>query len=340
MDTGKLLLLILTIFHGNLFAQEKVEIFTLETPRYYQPGSLYRSIKVVDLRNDTSDYGKVQKGGQNKIVRVALNESLESQLTRSLELISQGNYAGNDELLFMVRQLKFSEVLGTGRTGFIDMDLVIFEGKGGRYKKIRTVDIKLVVTAELDVTRKLFKEASSYLNLLLATASISPGRSDIELTINDVHNIDSLEKQKLPLYTNAGFIDGMYFNYNSFKMQIPDRTNFRVKLDKKEEIQKVYYTGKDGKETAIYNDGTIYAIVYEGKPYIASISKFYGLERKGNDFYFTGKVQDVLPENVDTANDLFGIVGFLLATGETSVYELKVNHLNGSFKKIRKIEKY
>src|SRR5688500_12661787 len=106
MNSVKLLIIIPAFFHANLFAQEKVEVFTLDKPKYYQPGSLYKTIKVLDLRQDTSDYGKVQKGGQNKVIRVVLNESLEAQLNRSLQYISQGNFSANDELLFMVREFK------------------------------------------------------------------------------------------------------------------------------------------------------------------------------------------------------------------------------------------
>lgn len=82
----------------------------------------------------------------------------------------------------------------------------------------------------------------------------------------------------------------------------------------------------------------LYALVYEGKPYIATAYGYYTLEKSGNDFFFTGKAKVTAnSSDVIAASILFGVVGGMIATNASGIYEMQIDHVNGEFIPIRAV---
>ena len=150
--------------------------------------------------------------------------------------------------------------------------------------------------------------------------------------------IDSIEKNKLPLYTSNTLTDGIYYNFRSFVNQQPDETGISATFDKKGKPQRISYTNKKGQKVEI-ESRFIYAFVHEGKPYVSGEFSCYPLEKRGDDFYFTGKAVDAKSSDVAMATAFFGIIGGLMASSATSVFEMKIDHLSGGFIRIKEVNK-
>ena len=85
----------------------------------------------------------------------------------------------------------------------------------------------------------------------------------------------------------------------------------------------------------------LYAVVYKGKPYIATEYGFYPLERVRDNFFFTGDIR-VSPNSSDylTGFEFTGLLGVLVASrGYEETYDLLVDPLNGKFIHLRRIDK-
>lgn len=82
---------------------------------------------------------------------------------------------------------------------------------------------------------------------------------------------------------------------------------------------------------------SVYAVIFQDRPYISTKYGYYPLLKRGNDFYFTGKASDYTNSDVVTAEIFFGILGGLIAQSATSVFEMKLDHLSGGFIRIKEI---
>ncbi|MEI9807910.1 MAG: hypothetical protein WDO16_08600 [Bacteroidota bacterium] len=84
-----------------------------------------------------------------------------------------------------------------------------------------------------------------------------------------------------------------------------------------------------------------YAFVFGDKLYINTDFGIYPLEKKDNDFYFTGKSRtSAKTGEVVAAQLFFGIMGGLMASsGGVGIFEMKIDHLNGGFIHLREVKK-
>jgi hypothetical protein len=83
----------------------------------------------------------------------------------------------------------------------------------------------------------------------------------------------------------------------------------------------------------------VYAVVFHGEPYIATRFEYYPLKKVNNDFLFTGKANvSVNTADVIAASAFLGIIGGLIASdGAVATYEMKIDHVNGAFIKLKEI---
>ncbi|MBL0357082.1 MAG: hypothetical protein IPP72_09440 [Chitinophagaceae bacterium] len=82
----------------------------------------------------------------------------------------------------------------------------------------------------------------------------------------------------------------------------------------------------------------IYAVVYKGLPYITTSYGYYPLNKNGDDFFFTGQAKVTAnAADIAAASFFFGIIGGLLASNDSAVFEMKIDHLNGGFIHLREI---
>ncbi len=334
---NKVIILFILFFAGlAIHAQTRTEDFKITLPESKVVNARYSTIHLLDIRDDTTDFGIVQKGAFNKRVNVVAETSLTVQLNNVLNAIID-NTAQHGELLFLLRRLSFAEVTGgMSERGYFQFRAVLFAIKNGEYQKVQTIDTVVVVKA-MDVTKKMFRVGSQTIIDFIVSAINKEPIPDFSLSKEQLPLIDSMEKIRLPLYTATTFTDGLYYNFQSFVNQQPDETGVSAGFDKKGKVQKISYTNKKGEKTDIENQ-FIYAFVYNGKPYISGEFSCYPLEKKGNEFYFTGKALDAKSTDVATAQLFFGIMGALMASSATSIFEMKIDHLSGGFIRIREIK--
>jgi hypothetical protein len=107
---------------------------------------------------------------------------------------------------------------------------------------------------------------------------------------------------------------------------------------KKDKISEVKTSDPQGKSEKI-RAKDIYAIVYNGQPFIATDYGYYPLSKSGDDFFFTGKAKVTANTgDVIVAGVFFGIIGTLIASDASSMFEMKLDHLNGGFMRIREVK--
>lgn len=316
-------------------AQNRTEDFEITLPEQKIPNSHYRSIAFIDSRYDTSHMGIVQLGAFNKKAKVNPKVPLSNQLTNVLNALVDSS-AMEGELLFQLRQFSFAEITGaTSERGYCYMRAILYEKNGGMYHKLGTIDTVILIKS-FDVTRPLFRRSSYLISTFIADHLVQAPVVTRAFTFNDVLNLDQLEKRDIPVYATSSYKDGLYETYQSFMQQLPDKA-IEVTM-KKDKISDVKTTGVDGKKEKV-RAKEIYAIVHKGQPFIATDYGYYPLQKSGDDFYFTGKAKVTANTgDVIVAGVFFGIIGTLIASDASSLFEMKLDHLNGGFMRIREIK--
>jgi len=311
------------------FTQPQTEPFQLSLQEIKVPGSLYNSIKLVDLRTDTTQLGWAQKGAFNKLVNVIPATPLSEQFNQLITSMVDSS-AGHGELILLLRQFRFVEITkAMSEFGYCHLRAVLFANSMHGPSKLETLDTVVLIRA-MDVTKKMFREGSKAITTFISNNLTKLPDQDFRLTISQLPLIDSFEKTRIPLYANPVLNDGIYYSYSSFADQQPDETGLSVLYDKKGRVLRISYINKKGEKWNIENR-FIYAFVHQGKPYISGEFTCYPLEKRSDDFYFTGKVNNAKNTDIAAATYFFGIIGALFASSATAVLEMKIDHLTGGF---------
>jgi hypothetical protein len=281
--------------------------------------------------------GIVQLGAFNTKARVISRRSLPDQLTDVIHALIDSS-AGNGELLFQLRQLSFAEVTAAmSEKGYFHLRAVLYERKDTRYAKIRAIDTVVLIKA-MDVTKGLFRKGSQTLNDFIAGNLTAAPADSVVLSYEDVVQIDSVEKSNLAVYNVHEYTDGLYKTFASFSRQVPDTKEMETSFDKEAKLSWVKIKNGDGKPEKIKSKN-VYAIIYQGKPYIATDFGYYLLEKIENDFYFTGKAKVAASQtDVLMASMFFGIIGGLLASSPgDALFEMKIDQVSGGFIRLKEI---
>ncbi len=333
------IILVLLFCRASFFsvAQSKTESFQLALPDMKAFNSEYNSIRVIDIRRDTTDFGIVQKGGFNRKEKVIVETPLASQLSALVSYLIDSS-AKNREMVLLLRQFSFAEVTGgMSEKGYFQFRAVLFANDNGQYRKINRIDT-VVVVSSMDVTKKMFRLGSKTVTNFIAFNLTEEPTNDINISLNELSLIDSFEKRKLPLYNVASLAEGIYYNFQSFVSQQPDEAIKSVEFLKNGKVKRILYKDKNGREQEL-DYRLIYAFIHNAKAHISGEFTYYPLEKRGDDFYFTGKVLNAKSGDVATAAFFFGIMGGLMASSATAVFEMKIDHLTGGFIRVKEVEK-
>lgn len=335
----KRLLLSLLIFTPllNIFGQNLTEEFKLDMPEA-KVKSVYSKITVVDARKDTTNIGIIQKGAFNRKAFLKASIPLKNQIQEVFKNMITTDSMSTNELVFNLRDYKFAEVTQAFKeTGYCYLRADLFVKKENGYQKIDSVDAVYEVNA-MDVTKKNIRNGSNKLIDFIAS-NIKWVKSGPNFTFDDILNIISIEKRKIPVYNTTTYTEGIYKTYKEFKMMMPSESQFAVTFNKKGKISKLERIGMDGSKYEVH-PGEIYSIVYQGKIYITSPYGFFPAEFKDDDFYFQGKAKATASTgSVVMASAFFGIIGGLLASDASAQFEMKIDHLNGANIQIRQVGK-
>jgi hypothetical protein len=328
-------LLIIFLNITTATAQSATEIFSITTPSEKISNSLYKKIKLVDVRPDPQNLGIVQLGAFNRKARVVTETPLADQLSGLLTALTDST-AQARELFLLLRQLSFAEVTGAmSERGYFQLRAILFAKKGEGFHKLAAIDTVVVIKA-MDVTKGLLRQGTKSLTELLAANLTKEPADGLSYLSDEVVHFDQLEKKALPLYTADSLRNGIYKTFHAFTVLQPDEESFTVDFGKNGNSPVLRQANEKGKMEKV-SSKDIYAFVHEGRAFIATDYGYYPLRKQAEDFYFTGKAK-VAANNADVmmASLFFGVVGGLIASGGTSAtFEMKVDHLSGGFIRIK-----
>src|SRR5687768_10485031 len=139
------ILFILSLWTLLSQAQGKTEDFQISLPEEKITGSLYNSIQLLDIRNDTASLGIIQKGAFNKRVTVVAKTPLAIQFVNVVNAFTD-NTAKSGELLLLLRQFNFAEVTGAmSEKGYFQFRAILFAIENGKYNKLGAIDTVVLV---------------------------------------------------------------------------------------------------------------------------------------------------------------------------------------------------
>jgi hypothetical protein len=330
-----LITLILVIFSTSLYSQNAPEDFYLNYYGAKAETSLYNEIELIDARHDTSFLGIVQLGLLNRKAKLVAKNSLHFQLNETFKNLVPQN-AGAGKLLLLLRQYTFAEVTGAfDEKGYIYLKANLYNEKEGNYYLLNQIDTVFFIQ-KFDVTKPMIEKGSHELVDFVKVKLDSTSNSLIGYSKNDLMLLDSFEKMELPLFKNSVLKDGAYYSYESLKNQTPDRI-IKIERRKNGKIKSVKFMHEVGVEMDL-DKSIVYAIVDSGKMKLITKYGDYDVTRNGMDFNFTGKANvGSNSGDVIVATVFFGVIGGLIASADNyEYYEMKINHSNGSFLKLRK----
>jgi hypothetical protein len=321
-------------------AQKATKDFEIDLPQQRVTHSLYNTIEYIDSRFDTSNMGIVQLGAFNKKARVVPVTPFHLQLQKVLDSLTNKTEAGKETLLFQLRQLSFAEVTGAmSEKGYFYLRAALYQKQPEGYRPVSNIDTVLLIKS-MDVTKGLFRNGSKLLNGFIADNLGKSNSGETPYSFTDIAHIDSIEKRKLKVYNVGTYTDGVYVTYQSFVNQIPDHTNMDVTL-KRDTVSSVKAKGENDKMEKIKSKN-MYAVIHQGKIFIATDYGYYPAEKYNDDFLFTGKAKVAASSgDMIAAGVFFGIIGSLIAeNAANATFEMKIDHVNGGFIRLREIKTY
>jgi hypothetical protein len=318
-------------------SQRHKEDFSITPPEQKVANSLYNHCRFIDGRKDTADMGIVQLGAFNRKARVQPEKPIGLQIQTVFEQLID-SAAKEGEFVFLLRSLSFAEVTkAMSEKGYVYLRANAFAQTAEGYKPLGRVDT-VVLVKSMDVTRAMFRRGSKAITEFIGQYLVQAPDSGLLYSLAEVMALDSMEKRRLPVYNTATYAEGVYKSFAAFLQQQPEITNAQITVNKEAIPATVKIMNEAGKQEKIKSKD-LYALVYQGKPYIATDYGYYPLEKKEDDFYFTGKAK-VNPNSGDImmASLFFGIIGGLLASsGHDALFYMKVDHVGGGFVRIREI---
>ncbi|MHA4808963.1 hypothetical protein ACX0G9_12695 [Flavitalea flava] len=295
--------------------------------------SLYKKINFLDSREDTTYIGSINTGLLRHEAKLKLRMPFQPQLQALMDSLTDSS-AGNGELLFQLRDFHFVEQTATR---YCYLQIGLYVKVLDQYQQLSILDTVMILTSS-DVTGAAQNQGSRIITEFLAHELPRRPEDAVTCQIGEILQYDSIQKSRITLYTTTQYVDGLYDNYHSFSRQQPDRQG-QIKTDRKEAITRVEAADSMGKLVKLKSK-SLYALVYNGKPYVATEYGYYPLEKVHNNFIFTGKVKVLASEgDKNGAQVAFGLIGRALASGgyEAS-YDLIIDPVTGMFVHLRKIE--
>lgn len=327
-----LLCIFTLLIFTHLFSQRFTEDFEISLPDQKVEHSLYKTIECIDSRYDTTFVGIIQLGAFNKKAKVIPKIPLSVQLQNVLNSLTDTS-SKDGELLFQLRQFNFAELTGvTSEKGYCYLRADLYTKGSAGYQKISSIDTVIFIKA-IDVTRSLFRRASKTITNFIAGNLLQESSDSNYYSLHEVIKMDSIEKRKIKVYNTLKYTDGLYLTYQSFKDQVPDK-QIIVEMENNKVVS-MNILNKKGKEVLLKTKDA-YAIVVEGKPFISTDYGFYLMKKIDDDFKFVGRAQtNARAGDVIAASFFFGVMGGVIATNASAVFEMKIDHISGGLIRLR-----
>ena len=336
MNKTQLVILFLLLYAVS-FSQERTKDYVIPLPNSRLTNYIYNDIDFIDSRSDTIQIGFVQVGAFNAKARLILSNPLRVQLKNIVKHLTDSISKNESKLLFQLRKLNFAELTTKNEHGYFSLRANLYVCKGNLCQKLLFIDTSIVIQSS-DVTKPLLKAGGNIITDFIAKGLSKKSLDSIYYSISDIRKIDSIDKQKLNLYTTKKYTEGIYRNYRSFSNQL---NAMPLVFDSSGGKSKIAIKTKDENGAIINIDSKkVYAFTHNNQLYIATEFGYYPLIKKDNNFYFTGKAR----VSADIGEMFLG--GLLLggwgvglaAENNSAVFEMKLDYIDGSFMKIKEIK--
>jgi hypothetical protein len=294
--------------------------------------SLYNQIDFVDLRPGPV-IGPAFKGLlQNNEAVLVLKQPVAPKLGVILDGLIDST-AGSGKLVFVLRRFYYVEEFSTK---FCYLEATLYDNTSAQYRPILTLDTTMLMGSGPVVDYMNYVARPMVCGFIRKALTLRPADS----TAYDLYalgKMDSIERRQLPVFTDTAWVDGLYLSYGSFSRQLPDR-QCMVTANKSGGIRNVKVLDATGKPVE-QRPRDMYAIVYQGQPYITTEYGFYPVTRTENALLFTGDVRVPASEaDLNSGQFALGLVGrFIASKGTRTTYTMAIDQRNGEFLHLRVI---
>lgn len=334
----KLLVVFSACFVTIVSAQKQPEKFTITLPTKKLDKSYYKTIQLIDRREDTTSLGVVRTGLLNTPTSLLAAPSLSDQFQNLLNSLN-GENAENGTLVLYLRELSFMEVTVHGYCFF--QAFLFSKNDDGSYSLLNQTNHVIDHKAKSNVIREILEKGSEFfVDFIAANASKKPEAGN-QYTYEQIQNFESIAKQSILFFRSSELKDGVYNDYISLKNQQPSKEINKVKFyGNAPKIVRIYET-VNGEEKEIKKDD-LYAIIYKGELYIylPIENLFTKAEKRDNDYYFIGKIkQNQNMSGITIAPSYtYNGIGVSFTVNPLVPYEQKIDYFNGNFIPVREIQ--
>lgn len=303
------LTLLLVVFTTTLFSQTDIDFhkISLKDKKDVLLGYNFYIENVIDGRQFKGNIGTVQKGAFNRKVLANFETSLVEEFSNYLGVICPKD-ENKPNISIRINDLYVSELTrALSETGFATIVVDVLEIKDGVSYSVGTYNASTESNG-MDVTNKhderIKKVLQECLNSYVKTADVDKTRIVIDSNTASVTN-------KVLSVPNKG----IYLSYSDVLHDRPsDDSNFEIS----NKSNKFYLMNKSSKEKEMNYYG-----FSDGETFYINVSKYANSKYYAKSEMIGGKyfIEDVLynVNNVAAMSAMFGLVGALIATSDTSV---------------------
>jgi len=317
-------------------SQQKTIEFTLSHPEQVVQNSLYNNIQFIEKRNNINQVHLGKISGNPVISKPGLSKQLAEFVNNATDLTAQ-----NGTLVICLRRFAFiRRNTETGAFGGYECIIAAesYEKKGIFFSLVNKLSFSKTIDKATGLKKILETGNTAISHFLLE--SLSKKGCDTLINYQQLTSPDSIAKRNIAIYNNVKFIDGVYYTYQSFKNQTPD--TIAIVKATKNKIKSVAFSDSLGKLNKV-ESSTIYALVANGKPYIATDVDYYPLQFENDEFTFNGDFSSKYDSR--TAMGFYylfglpGVIGYALSKPVASYY-VRMNYVDGKFIFLRRLDAF
>jgi hypothetical protein len=348
LKTLSLIALSSATFHAS---GQRTLPFEFSTPKLGHSEHHSRTLKVIDLRPDSSNVGKVETGQFARKAYLKTTKSFADAI-RSLYETIPGNNPADDELLVILHGWRIEDNVYAGEVGTFYFNADFYRGISDCYRKVGEVDSLFeILSVKADVSKVLMRYASKLTDTLLvhyaANSPIEKSCQTLPQAIEDKRNARST----FPIYNTKEFKKGIYYTIDQFLTHEPVDTPFIRDLvvpagGKKQ--TPVYYLNEK-KKRGKYLKPEMYFAVYDGKSWSISVDGYNLPMQYENGEFITEKELPGLTNygarGSEGAGALGGgVVAAVIASAAAEkltwhcYYEAKFDPTTRTFKKLKRLK--
>lgn len=307
----------------------------------YKPSTL-ASQKIISLdnREGSQILGFVQKGMSNKTIEV----KYQGNLADSVSLFFQDVSVKNDIVLMLNEFALWEYKDQSGEYGRFKLSMRFFKkSDANHYQEFMTHD-SLYVFKGIDVTKKLLRGISKTfcdLGILTQRQYNEPLQTSESYNMEELLNLDEIEKSKIPFYAIEVPKPGIYANYRELSQNSPS-IPCEISIDDSDPDKlKIFRTNAKGKKVKVLNQD-IYA-VSDGSRFYKSLSMgFFQIVKEQNDFYYIrpqgyavsgGMIIPIVGGGIiggAVGGAVAGLTSNLMRKNNTPMLLYKINHRRGN----------